>query len=118
MRMWMVPPRMMCRPHLLGEYREIFAFVGTLKLKKSVEGYIRNNLLEPLSLESRYIELRDECTRRGYLPKASLVFDSSVIAYLPEEYRNYRIDRIRSLRDLTSRCPLCRKGEIDMMRII
>ena len=40
MRMWMVPPRKMCRKHLLGEHVEIHMAVATLRLGKSVAGFL------------------------------------------------------------------------------
>jgi hypothetical protein len=30
MRMWMVPPKVMCRKHLLGEHVEIHMLAGSL----------------------------------------------------------------------------------------
>lgn len=44
MRMWMVPPRHMCRKHLLGEHVELHMFVGSIKNGVRVEGYLANNL--------------------------------------------------------------------------
>lgn len=54
MRMWMVGPKMMYRQHLLGEHVEIHMFIGTMKRKCSVWGYLRNNLLEMESIVSRH----------------------------------------------------------------
>lgn len=110
MRMWMVNPKVMCREHLLGEYRELFTFLGTLRKKKRVDGYIRNDLLEPLALLARYHVLRDEMLRRGYRPRKVFTFVMSDLDYLSEEHRNHRIDRSRSFCALVDRCPTCRRN--------
>lgn len=36
MRMWMVPPELMCRQHLLGEHVELHMFVGAINKGTSV----------------------------------------------------------------------------------
>ncbi len=50
MRQWLCDPKILCNKHLLGEHVEHHMFVGTLKAKKNVDGYVRNNLLEISSL--------------------------------------------------------------------
>jgi len=75
MRQWMIDPRKMCRRHLQGEHVEIHMVTGSLKLKKKIFGYIRNNLLEPLSLLTRHQELVSEMTRRGYHHKSPIDVD-------------------------------------------
>lgn len=109
MRMWMCDPKIMCRNHLIGEYREIFTFAGTLRLKKKIDGYIRNNCLEPLSLVLRFNELKDEMIRRGYKCKAILNFKENFVNYLPKSQKEYQIDVEQSLKNLLERCPECNK---------
>ena len=65
MRMWMVPPRRMCRKHLMGEHVEIHMAVATLRLGRSVDGFLEKGLLELRSLKSRHDELAAEMLRRG-----------------------------------------------------
>ncbi len=103
----MTNPELMCRQHLIGEYRELFTFVGTLRNKKSIKGYINNDLLEPLSLMKRYIELKNEMIRRNYKPKKELDFNLEMINYLSEEERNHKIDRNNSKKLLLERCDKC-----------
>ena len=109
MRMWMVDPRCMCSKHLRGEYHELFAIVGTLRKKRKIDGYIRNNLIEPLALHTRYLLLKEEMLRRGFNPKALFTFSEDLLDYLPNSYKIYKIDCSKSLKILLERCPECRK---------
>ncbi len=105
MRMWMCDPKILCRQHLLGEYRELFTLVGTIKAKKKLDGYIKNNCLELTSLESRYSELKNEMLRRGYKPVKQFILPD--MTYLASYILAYRVDRESSLKDLLSRCSSC-----------
>lgn len=109
MRMWMVPTRFMCRKHLLGEHVEHHMFIGHLKQKKAVDGYIQNNCFEPKSLYSRHDLLVQEMLKRGYNHNSPINIMELDILYLPIEYQNTRVDRLTSLRDLLSRCSECYK---------
>jgi hypothetical protein len=107
MRMWMVDPKLMCRQHLLGEHVEIHMFVGHMERGRSIDGYLENNCLEMSSMRKRHDELVVEMKRRGYnhkspLPKIPLHLYDDV------QYR-VKIDRDRSLHDLTSRCKECQQ---------
>lgn len=113
MRMWMINPKVMCREHLLGEYRELFTFLGTLRKKKRVDGYLRHNLFEPESIMLRYKELRKEMLRRGYNPRKPFTFVPSDLDYLTEEQRLTRIDRRSAFDELIRRCPACRQRLAD-----
>jgi len=106
MRMWMVDTSILCKNHLMGEYREHFAIAGTMRLKRRIDGYIRNNLVEPKSIESRFEDIRDEMLCRGYAPKKQFVPPD--ISYLPEEHQNYKVDVQSSQDDLLSRCTSCK----------
>ena len=109
MRQWMVDPKKMCRKHLLGEHVEHHMFVGTLIKKKSIKGYIENDLLEPLSLQQRHDQIVEEMVKRGYNHNTPLNFDISLLEYLSDEYINHKIDRQNSERLLFTRCTECRK---------
>lgn len=105
MRQWMVDPRIMCRKHLLGEHVEHHMFVGSINKGKSMDGFLKNNLLEPLALTERHAALVQEMERRGYnhnspLPVAH--FEKNDPALL------VTIDRQSALDDLIGRCPECR----------
>ena len=103
--MWLCDPKILCRQHLLGEYRELFTLVGTINAKKNLDGYIKNNCLELTSLESRYIELKNEMLRRGYKPVKQFIHPN--FSYLDEFIINYKINKDSSLKDLLNRCILC-----------
>lgn len=108
MRMWMVEPKIMCRRHLIGEYRELFTFLGTLKKGISIKGYIENDLLEPLSLESRYLELKKEMLLRGYNPAKTFEISNGKLSNLNDNELKHIIDREKSLFELLNRCDECK----------
>jgi len=106
MRMWMVNPKLMCREHLLGEWRELKMFVGTLKRKKkngdpvSVTRYAEYKLIEPLRLYDRYLELKDELIRRGYQNKMVLDPKDIPLDHLTKKERETVVPREWSLKQL------------------
>lgn len=109
MRMWCLNPKILCRQHLLGEYREIFTLIGCLKRQISLDGYFRNNCLEPTSIVSRYNELSMEMLDRGYNPKKIFVFDVNLINYLGDK-KFIKVDRKDSLQRLKNKnCTECNK---------
>jgi len=74
-RVWDVPPRILCRTHLLGEHREIHAIFSVLANGKS--GYARHP--ETLrwkgklkALVIRHNLVANEMKRRGYNHKSPL----------------------------------------------
>jgi hypothetical protein len=102
----MVDPKIMCSQHLLGEHVEIHMFIGSILKQKSLNGYIKNNLLEPNSLITRHDELVEEMGNRNMNHRSELPdFD---LDYLLDNIKNYKIDRKKSLADLVNRCPTCR----------
>lgn len=115
--MWMLPPEGLCRKHLLGEHVELHMLVGTLLRGRSIEGFIRKGLLEPAALLTRHAALAAEMEQRGYKHKSPLPESVlEAIAALPPQWRNAVVDPAVALRDLTGRCPDCRKRhENDMI---
>ena len=107
MRMWMVEPEIMCRQHLIGEYRELFTILGILKLKRNISGYIENDLIEPLSISIRYKLLKKEMINRGYNPQKEFTFCNELLLYLSGTQINHRIDIDKSKNELFRRCKLC-----------
>ncbi|RJQ27286.1 hypothetical protein C4577_01590 [Candidatus Parcubacteria bacterium] len=103
--MWKVDPKIMCRQHLLGEHLETHMFLGSIVSGKSVDGFLTKGLLEIHNLQSRHDELVGEMTRRGYRHISSLIIPSKV-AILQIGY----IDEQKSLQELLSRCPKCRRN--------
>lgn len=117
----MVDPRILCNKHLLGEHCELHMFLGSMKKGISMEGYIKNNLLELSSLEKRHDELVKEMKRRGMNHKSSLCEnDVKDVQLKYNDIISYNIDRINSLEELLKRCNQCtenyftlkQKGEI------
>ena len=97
--MWMVPPRRMCRKHLLGEHVEIHMAVASLRLGKSLNGFLEKGLLELGSLRSRHDELVVEMLRRGYR-------HNSPLGPVPRR-KGGKVDRPANARELARRCPDC-----------
>ncbi len=109
MRQWMVNPKIMCRKHLLGEHLEHHMFYEAIKNGRKVDGYVKNNLLEILSLKQRHDEVAEEMKRRGYRHNTPLEVDLQKINQYSEDIKNYKIDKDKSLQDLLLRCSKCRK---------
>jgi queuosine biosynthesis protein QueD len=106
--MWMCDPRILCRKHLLGEHTECHMFLGSLNKKISIDGYITNDLFEPLLLKTRHDALADEISKRGYNHTSPLIFNQDLIfSYLPKHYINHKINKRNSLFLLLSRCQTC-----------
>ena len=97
----MLPPRSMCRKHLLGEHVEIHMAVASLRLGKSVDGFLTKGLLQLEKLRSRHDELVREMLRRGYR-------HSSPLTDVPRR-RGGKVDSHSNARELARRCHECRR---------
>lgn len=104
-RMWMVNPKLLCRVHLLGEHNELHKIVGSLRKKRSISGYIKNDCIEPKSIRKRHNELVNELKKRDYNHKSPL--PEFNIDYLPKKEKNHKINKKKSKKDLLERCVLC-----------
>lgn len=107
MRMWMTSPEIMCRQHLLGEHVELHMLSGTIKVGKSIKGYVKNGIIESSSIPVRHKQLVDEMKKRGMIHKSEL----PEINFLNEG----EVNREESLRELVSRCPRCRERFIELL---
>jgi len=112
----MVPTCKMCDKHLLGEHVEIHMFVGTIKKGISIDGYIKNDLLEPKSIYLRHEEISKEMKKRGFnhkspLPKIS--FSSTTI----KKHINHKVNKKKSYDDLLKRCKNCTKLKNNLFSI-
>lgn len=101
MRMWCVNPNIMCRQHLLGEHVELHMFVGAINSKQSLTGFVEKGLVEVHNIEKRHKQLVKEMGRRGYNHKSPLPKFKTVVLG--------KVFKQKSLDDLLSRCPECRK---------
>lgn len=112
MRMWLCDPKIMCQKHLCGEHLEMHMFLGTLKKRKKINGYLKNNLFQPRYLYQRHKELADEMIERGYDHQSPLYeLDCVPILNLTNEQQYWEIDKETALKDLLDRCPVCQKNE-------
>jgi hypothetical protein len=101
MRLWKIDPRKMCDRHLLGEHVEMHMFVGCLRHRKSIQGYIARGLVEVHNIVRRHDRLVREMTRRGFAHASPL--------RCSRLYRDGHIDLAANIRDLARRCPRCRR---------
>ena len=103
MRMWMVDPSVMCRKHLLGEHVEIHMMAGHLQLGRKVDGYVRENCVQPRSIAVRHTALAEEMQRRGYKHVSPLRQPKIAAHQHPEA----QVDRQAALAELVHRCAEC-----------
>jgi hypothetical protein len=110
-RLWMVPPTQLCLQHLLGEHHECHMFLGALKLRRRLGGYIAGNYFALADLHARHEELAVELVRRNRkhsspFPVAETVAELG--AYLPP---HPRVNRELAAADLFRRCPDCKQRQ-------
>jgi hypothetical protein len=110
MRMWLCDPRILCQKHLCGEHVEMHMFLGTLKKKRKIDGFLRNNLLQPRLLFQRHEDLKDEMINRGYNHNSCIKeSDCECVEDLPDEKKYWEVNREQALINLLERCPQCLK---------
>ena len=103
MRMWMVNPKRLCRKHLLGEHVEIHMLVGTLKKRRSIDGFLEKGLVAPMHVKPRHDAIAREMVARGY-HHGSPVDGPRII--LSTHLGNW-VDVQESIRELKNRCAEC-----------
>lgn len=106
MRMWMLPPEMLCRKHLLGEHVECHMLLGCLQKGKSIQGFIDKGLVEVHHLEERHLRLASEMVSRGYNHNSPF---PPMEELEPLLYRAGKVDVARSAEELSRRCKDCAK---------
>ena len=109
MRMWMVPVKIMCRKHLLGEHVECHMIESHLFNKKKISGYVRNNCIEPTSLRRRHNQLVTEMEIRKYNHDSPLKHNSLELYYLPSKEECAKVNVRKSQWELLKRCKDCRR---------
>ena len=85
MRMWLCDPKIMCQKHLCGEHVEMHMFLGTIKKGKKIDGYLKNNLLEPMALYWRHKQLELEMIDRGYNHNSEMFDVPNTVLNISEE---------------------------------
>ena len=118
--MWMVNPRVLCTKHLGGEHVETHMFLGCVRRRKKLSGFLQKGLIEPLELKRRHDALAEELLRRKRLKSrgevlqhnSPLVLTSEEGKYLEELDRQDRkkVSEMDSLFELIRRCPNCRRN--------
>jgi hypothetical protein len=104
MRMWGVDTKLMCDKHLLGEHVEMHMFVGCIKKRMSLEGYLKGGLVRIDKIRERHGELVREFKRRGFSHRSPLgKFDYGYLEGLG------KIDAIKNLKELERRCSNCKR---------
>lgn len=108
MRMWMIPPSLLCQKHLLGEHGEIHKHRHNFEKRHSIAGRIAPIvLIEPASMQSRHDELAAEMIRRGY--NHASPYKLPDLSYLGES-ANVKADTAYNLADLCERCADCARN--------
>lgn len=87
---------------------ELHKHKWTFEKKHDKAGYIRNNCIEPQSMQARHDLLAEEMQSRGY--KHNSPYTAPDISYLPNWQRDYVVNVEDSIRDLKLRCKECFKG--------
>lgn len=101
MRMWNVPPEVLCRKHLLGEHVEMHMFIGTIQKGVSIKGYLEKGLVDPSNIYDRHELLANEINNRGMNHKSSIVYLPGLIPHFVNSRAN--------IKELQRRCPDCNK---------
>ena len=101
MRMWKVPPKYLCRKHLLGEHVEMHMYASAIRLKRSIKGHIEKGQVETHNIKSRHDILAKEMLRRGYKHNSPLNFRT--------KRREGKINVKENIQALRKRCRECRK---------
>ena len=102
MRMWGVPPELMCREHLLGEHVEMHMFVGTINKGISIRGYVERGQVNPREIQRRHRVLAIEILKRGYK-------HTSPLPEIKGSLRYHFVNVSDNLKELHRRCSECRQ---------
>ena len=110
--MWMVPPELMCKKHLLGEHVECHMIAGSIqradqpKHNKCIESLTRINCLQVSSLYERHQAITDELVSRGC--RVSSELPQVNFSLLSDFVMGYKVDTNKSHQDLINRCEKCK----------
>ena len=108
MRMWGISPIFLCRKHLLGSHSEIHKHRHNFEKHHNIDGRLKPIVqIEPQNMKKSHDELVIEMLKRGY--KHQSPYQQPDLSYLPKEYLEAEIDIEYNIKDLSDRCPECRK---------
>ncbi len=99
-RIWMIKPSLLCRNHLLGQWKELFQLIGSLKAGKSIKGHLDKKQVTTKGINEYAQEVRQEMLKRGYNPKEWTKYECENIGDIDLSY---------NLLDLCERCSECKK---------
>lgn len=106
MRMWNVATETLCNKHLFGEHVETHMFIGTMNARKSIDGYVKNELIVVDELKERHDQLASEIVKRGYKHSSPLVVDEHIMKI----YKGLGMVNIaKNYLELANRCEDCKK---------
>ena len=99
MRMWCVPPQLMCRQHLLGEHVELHIIVSHIVRGQKLDGFYAKGLIDTKLIKKRHADIVEELSNRGWEHKSPL-------PEFTDPQKGFITDR--SLDALLERCSACR----------
>jgi hypothetical protein len=102
--MWNVNPAILCHKHLCGEHVEMHMFLGSIKKGISLNGYIRNKLVEVHNILKRHEELAREMKFRGFNHNSPLIINDIQL-----ESKGI-VDVESNIKELCGRCDVCRSN--------
>lgn len=104
MRMWMLPPEMMCMKHIVGEHGEIHKHRHNFEKKHNISGRVSPIVqISPYLMKQRHDELV------LYLKNHKSPYELPDLSYLPDWVRYAEVDIEYNMEDLADRCPACKK---------
>jgi len=111
MRIWDVPPRELCRQHLLGEHRELHGLWNILVVHGGTGGYSRHPETQrwvgkTRALFERHEKLVGEMERRGYQHRSPLDGAAATGARVQRTYIDTPEQQRRLLAEKSCDCPL------------
>ena len=108
MRMWMLPPNLLCNQHLRGEHGELHKHRPSFVKRHSIAGRVAPVVqIEPEAMQTRHDELAAEMLRRGMNHQSP--YEMPDLSYLPPEHRTAKVDQRVSRSALYARCEACRE---------
>lgn len=104
MRMWMIPPELLCTQHLVGEHGELHKHHHNFVKKHSIAGRVQpgNVQIEPMSMKARHDELVK------YLKNHNSPYTQPDLSHLPIEQKKAKVDIMQSIEELKNKCDECR----------
>jgi hypothetical protein len=104
-RCWFITPRLLCKQHLSGPWKEMFQLVGSNTRGYSIQGYLDKKLVSTINLNEYANQVREECLRRGWKVKP---WNNVNLEQVGE------IDLSYNLLDLTTRCESCKNNMLNI----